>query len=63
MSAPRIRALAGARSVVALEEEDGPCNAPGVKTLIGASGFGVAPNNYSGQCWGSTQNRNSVWCG
>ena len=24
-------------SVVALEEEDGPCNAPGVKTLFGAS--------------------------
>ena len=23
-------------SVVALEEEDGPCNAPGVKTLFGA---------------------------
>ena len=37
--APRIGVLAGARSVVALKGEDGPCNAPGVKTLVGASGI------------------------
>ena len=56
--APRIGALAGARSVVALEGEDGPSNAPGVKTRVGASAWYC----YSGQCWGSTQNINSGWC-